>query len=153
LVTSAAFAARSSKPVRLAKKRTLTMPAPTAYQYSKLGSSLEYLRGVCSASLMQTTSLVAFPSLMENLPFHRYTVIHVIEAMQSLLVLLDEMKLERALQAAEPLRPMLREMADYLSKTPSPETAFLQDEFANQIVELAKQVGVAVRQELSGRTA
>jgi hypothetical protein len=44
------------------------MPMPTGYQYAKLGSNLEYLRGICSASLAETTSLAAFPDLRENLP-------------------------------------------------------------------------------------
>ena len=39
------------------------MPLPTGYQYAKLGSNLEYLRGICSASLAETISLDAFPRL------------------------------------------------------------------------------------------
>ena len=41
---------------------------PTAYQYVKLGSNLEFLRGISTVSVMQTTSLAAWPSLMENPP-------------------------------------------------------------------------------------
>ena len=44
------------------------MSMPTGYQYAKLGSNLEYLRGICSASLPQAGSLAAFPDLRENLP-------------------------------------------------------------------------------------
>ena len=44
------------------------MAAPTAYQYAKLGSNVEFLRGISSVSLMQTASLIAFPHLLENLP-------------------------------------------------------------------------------------
>ena len=42
------------------------MAQPTAYQYVKLGSNLEFLRGISTVSLMQTTSLAGFPNLLDN---------------------------------------------------------------------------------------
>ena len=53
------------------------MTQPTAYQYVKLGLNLEFLRGIATASVMQTTSLAAFPRLMENLSARRYSVMQV----------------------------------------------------------------------------
>ncbi len=47
------------------------MTQPTAYQYLKLGSNLEFLRGICSVSITQKTSLAALPNLMGNLPPYR----------------------------------------------------------------------------------
>ena len=44
----------------------LPIMQPTAYQYVKLGSNLEFLRGISTVSVMQTTSLAACPNLMDN---------------------------------------------------------------------------------------
>jgi len=127
------------------------MAQPTAWQYVKLGSNLELLRGVSSVSLMQTTSLVAFPNLMENLPARRYSVVRVVEALKSLLILLEEMKLEQSLAQAQHLRPMLKEMEDYLAQTAAPDSAYLHDHFAERLVELSKYVALALKQELGAR--
>jgi hypothetical protein len=59
---------------------------PTAYQYVKLGANLEFLRGISTVSVMQTTSLAAWPSLLENLPARRYSAIRIVEAVKALLV-------------------------------------------------------------------
>ncbi len=91
------------------------MTQPTPYQYAKLGSNLEFLRGICTVSLMQTTSLAAFPNLMANLPAQRYSVLRVVEGLKAVLIQLQEMELQQSLQAAEPFRPMLKEMEDYLA--------------------------------------
>lgn len=125
------------------------MPEPTAYQYAKLGSNLEYLRGITSVSLMQTTSLVAFPNLMGNLPAQRYSVPRVVEVLKSVLIQLEEMELKASLELAEHYRPMLKDMEEYLSKNPNPETAFLLDHFADRLVEIAKHMAIALKQDLS----
>jgi hypothetical protein len=124
------------------------MAEPTAYQYAKLGSNLEYVRGISSVSLMQTTSLVAFPNLLENLPAQRFNVQHVVEAVKSTLILLEEMKLEKSLEVAANFRPMLQQMEEYLASNPNPQTAFLQDHFANTLVAIAKQVAMVMKPEM-----
>jgi hypothetical protein len=124
------------------------MAEPTAYQYAKLGSNLEYVRGISCVSLMQTTSLVAFPNLLENLPAQRFNVQHVVEAVKSTLILLEEMKLEKSLEVAANFRPMLQQMEEYLASNPNPQTAFLQDHFANTLVAIAKQVAMVMKPEM-----
>ena len=124
------------------------MAEPTAYQYAKLGSNLEFLRGICSVSLMQTTSLVAFPNLIGNLPAQRYSVQRVVEVLKSVLIQLEEMDLKASLEIAEHYRPMLNEMDNYLGQTTNPETAFLLDHFADRLVEISKHLGVALKQDL-----
>jgi hypothetical protein len=125
------------------------MNMPTGYQYAKLGSNLEYLRGICSASLSPTLDLSGYPDLSENLPERRYLVVNVVQVLRSLLVQLDELKLPQCCQAAEPLRPMHKEMEDYLSKSPTPQTTFLNDGFAQRLIMIAKQVILAARRDLS----
>ena len=124
------------------------MPQATAYQYVKLGSNLEFLQGLATASLMQTTSLVAFPRLTENLPAQRYSVAHVANTVKSLLVQLEEMGLAQSLRAAEPFRPMLAEMEDFLARQSKPRPAQLKDPFAERLLALAKDLAAAVRSEL-----
>ena len=124
------------------------MAAPTAYQYAKLGSNLEFLRGISSVSLMQTTSLVAFPNLLGNLPAQRYSVPNVVEVVKSLLILLEEMQLEKSLEMAEHFRPMLAQMEEYIEKTPQPNAAFLQDHFADRLVAIARQVSMVLKPEV-----
>jgi hypothetical protein len=121
---------------------------PTAYQYVKLGANLEFLRGVCTVSIMQTTSLAAFPNLMDNLPTRRFSVVRVLEAVTAVLIQLEEMKLEQSLRIAEAFRPMVKDMEDYLRHAQKPQLARLNDPFAEQLVALAKQVALAVRNEL-----
>ena len=128
------------------------MTQPTGYQYVKLGENLEFLRGICAASLRPTTSLAAFPNLMENLPPRRYSVVRVVEVLKAILIQLQELKLEQSRRAAEPFRPMLSEMEDYLSRTKEPQLAHLNDQFADRLVVLSGVVASAVRSELGATT-
>ena len=125
------------------------MPLPTGYQYAKLGSNLEYLRGICSASLTPTGTLAAFPDLSENVPSQRYLVANVVQVLRSLLVQLQELQLPLSSQAAAPFHPMLREMEEFLAKSPAPRAAFLNDPFAQRLIVVAKQVILAARRDLS----
>jgi len=125
------------------------MPQPTAYQYVKLGSNFEFLRGLATVSVIQTTSLVAFPNLMDNLSVRRYSVLQVMNTLRSLLLQLEEMGLRQSLLVADAFRPMIAEMEDYLAKQPKPELAHLNDPFAERLVALSKQLGSAVRSELA----
>ena len=127
----------------------IIMPQPTAYQYVKLGSHLEFLRGIATASVMQTTSLAAFPELMGNLARRRYSVLQVVNVLKALLVQLEEMGLAESLRTAETFRPMLAEMEDFLGRQAKPEVAQLNDGFAERLIGLAKQLGTAVRSDLS----
>jgi hypothetical protein len=124
------------------------MPQPTAYQYVKLGSNLEYLRGIATVSIMLTTSLAACPKLLANLPMTRYSVMQVAGVIRTLLAQLEEMGLAESLREAEPLCPMLKELEDYLSRQAKPELARLKDEFAERLIVLAITIGFAVRTEL-----
>ena len=110
------------------------MNLPTGYQYAKLGSKLEYLRGICSTSLAQTASLAGLPDLLENLPARRYLVVNVVEVLGSLLVQLGELNLPESRQAARPFYPMLQEMEDFLSRSPNPRSAYLHDAFAQRLI-------------------
>lgn len=125
------------------------MNMPTGYQYAKLGSNLEYLRGICSVSLKPTTDLAVYSDLVENIPGRRYLVVNVVKVLRSLLVQLDELKLPQSCRAAEPFRPMLMEMEEYLLAADSPGVVFLNDGFAHRLVTTAKQVILAARQDLS----
>ncbi len=124
------------------------MPQATPYQYVKLGSNLEFLRGLSTVSVMQTTSLAAFPGLLENLSTQRYSVLHVVNVLKSLLVQLEELGLAQSLRVAEAFRPMLKQMEDYLAGQAKPQLARLTDPFAERLLALSKQLGSAVRSEL-----
>jgi hypothetical protein len=124
------------------------MKQATVHQYVKLGSNLEFLRGICSVSMMQTTSLAPLPNLMANLPPDRYSAMHVAEVLRSLLIQLAEMGLGESLRDAEPFRPMLTQIEDYLSQVKSPQEAHLNDPFAERLVAIAKRLASAVRKEL-----
>ncbi len=117
--------------------------------YAKLGSNLEYLRGICSASLAETISLDAFPDLQENVPPQRYAVANVVEVLRSLVVQLGELQLPLSCQAARPFQPMLKEMEEFLARSPSPRTSCLNDAFAQRLIVAAKQVILAARKDLS----
>jgi len=132
---------------RFGKGITMTQQ-PTPYQYVKLGSNLEFLRGISSVSLMQTTSLAAFPNLMGNLPAGRYSVPNVVNVLKSLLVQLEELGLVQSLRASEPFRAMLKGMEEYLARQPKPELTHLTDQFADELIVLSRHVGTAVRSEL-----
>ena len=129
------------------------MTQPTPYQYVKLGSNLEFLRGISTVSVMQTTSLAAFPNLMENLPATRYSVPRVVEALKALLAQLEEMDLRQSLLASGPLRAMLKEMEDYLARVKLPQSAHLNDSFAHCLVALSKQLALVLRAELGLTTS
>lgn len=132
---------------------TNIMAQATAYQYVRLGSNLEFLRGLATVSVIQTTSLAAFPNLMDNLSARRYSVMQVVNVIKSLLVQLEEMGLAQSLRVADAFRPMLAEMEQYLARQPKPELAHLTDEFAERLVVLSKQLGSAVRGELAASPA
>jgi hypothetical protein len=126
------------------------MTQPTNYQFVKLGSNLEFLRGVCSATLLAPTSgLENYPNLIENLPTHRYSVVHVVSVLKSLLVQFQEMKLDQSLLAAEAFRPMIKEMEDHLQQAEANETSYLYNPFAERLVALSKQVFSTVKSELN----
>ena len=125
------------------------MAMPTGYQYAKLGSNLEYLRGICSASLAPAASLAAFPELRQNVPRERYLVVNVVEVLRSLLVQLEELQLPFSCQAATPFQPMLREMEEFLAKSPTPRSTYLNDAFAERLIVAAKQVILAARRDLA----
>ena len=125
------------------------MNLPTGYQYAKLGSNLEYLRGICSTSLSQTASLAGLPDLLENLPVRRYLVVNVVEVLGSLLVQLGELNLPESRQAARPFHVMLKEMEEFLSQSPNPSATYLNDAFAQRLIVAAKQVILAARRDLS----
>jgi hypothetical protein len=127
------------------------MSEPTAYQYAKLGSNLEFLSGISSVSLMQTTSLAAFPNLLGNLPAQRYSVQRVVEVLKSVLIQLEDMDLKASLEIAEHYRPMLKDMEEYLAKNPNPQTAFLLDHFADRLVEISRHLTVALKQDLAAK--
>jgi hypothetical protein len=114
---------------------------------------LEFLRGIATVSVIQTTSLVAFPGLMENLSARRYSVVQVVGAVKSLLVQLEEMGLVQSLQVADAYRPMLAEMEDFLAKQAAPQNAHLTDAFAERLIALSRQLGSAVRNELASAGA
>jgi hypothetical protein len=124
---------------------------PTAYQYVKLGSNLEFLRGISTASVMQTASLAGAANLVNNMSPRRYSVVNVVNALKSLLVQLNEMGLPQSLKVAEPLRPMLAQMEVYLSAQPNPHNATVTDPFADRLVAIAVQVAISVRTELGMR--
>jgi hypothetical protein len=124
------------------------MTQPTAYQYLKLGSNLEFLRGICSVSIMQTTSLAGLPNLMGNLPPYRYSAMRVAEVLRSLLIQLQEMGLAESLQVAEAFRPMLGQIEEYLAQVKSPQEAHLTDPFAERLVTISRLLVSTVRKEL-----
>ena len=124
------------------------MTQPTAYQYLKLGSNLEFLRGICSVSIMQTTSLAGLPNLMGNLPPHRYSAMRVAEVLRSLLIQLQEMSFAESLQVAEAFRPMLGQIEEYLAQVNSPQEAHLTDPFGERLITISRLLVSTVRKEL-----
>ncbi len=124
------------------------MAQPTAYQYLKLGSNLEFLRGICSVSIMQTTSLAGLPNLMANLPPYRYSAMRVAEVLRSLLIQLQEMGLAESLQVAEAFRPMLGQIEEYLAQVKSPQEAHLTDPFAERLITISRLLVSTVRKDL-----
>lgn len=129
------------------------MAESTAHRYYKLGSELEYLRGLSSKSLTVPAELSAFHNLSENVPSRRYAVRHVVDVLGSVLARLEQMELVKPLAAAAELRGMLPQMQDYLGKLSKPDIAVLQDPFAERLVAVCKQVVAAVEAELLAPSA
>ena len=129
------------------------MPATPLYQYVKLGMHVEYLRGIASVSIIPATSLVAFPNVMSNQPESRYSVAKVVEASRALLLQLESLGLKETLAAAAPLVPMVEEMEQALKAAPNRNAVTLRDHFAERLVEIAKVVGLALKQETGSRTS
>lgn len=122
----------------------------TNYQLVKLGSNLEFLRGLCTTTLLvPETGMENFPNLVENLPTLRYSVVRVVGVLKAILIQLQEMQLEQSLLAANAFRPMLQEMEDHLQRTDATTASYLFNPFAERLVTVAKQVASAVRSELS----
>ena len=119
------------------------------YQFVKLGMNLEYLRGIASVSMMQATSLAAFPQIMDNLADSRYRVYNVVNVLRALLVQLEELGLKDSRAAAAPLEPMLKEMEQALGGSPQPQSVTLRDHFANNLVAHARNIALAVKEETS----
>ena len=131
------------------------MSEKTLYQYVKLGMNVEFLNGIGTISILLGTSMVAFPNLTMNLPAARYPVRKVIEVIKSIFLQLEELDLQQSLKSAEPLRPMLDEMENFMASVPeqSQMGITLQDPFADQIVALAKNLAFAIRAETSAKLA
>ncbi len=125
------------------------MEMPTLYQYVKLGTHLEYLRGIASVSIIPATSLVEFPSVMNNQPETRFGVVKVVETIRAMLLQLESLKLKETLLAAAPIVPMVEEMEKALERQPDKYVVTLQDHFAERLVQQARIIGLALKQETS----
>ena len=121
------------------------------FQLAKLGAHVEYLKGIASVSIIPATSLVEFPQVMENQPETRFRVAKVVETIRALLLQLEALKLPEAQAAAAPLCPMVQEMEQALGASPNKDGVTLRDHFAERIVGHARLIGLALKQELSGR--
>jgi hypothetical protein len=127
------------------------MPATNLFQIAKLGAHVEYLRGIASVSIIPATSLVEFPQVMANQPETRFAVAKVVETIRAMLLQLEELQLPEAQAAAAPLGPMVQEMEQALAAAPNRNAVTLRDHFAERIVGHARLIGLALKQELSGR--
>lgn len=119
------------------------------YQFVKLGMNLEYLRGIASVSMMQSTSLAAFPQIMDNLAEARYRVYNVVSVIRALLVQLEALELKDSRAAAAPLEPLLKEMEAALNGSPQPQSVTLRDHFADKLIAHARNIALAVKEETS----
>ena len=119
------------------------------YPLIKLGMHIEYLRSICSVSIIPAQTLVQHRALVDNLPAQRFDVQRIVEATKALLVLLDEAQLQQTRQVAEGFVPMLREMEQYLQNTPGPAATLLNDPFAERLVHQAQLVSAALKSEAS----
>ncbi len=118
-----------------------------ASQYLKLGINIEYLRGITSITSEARSPLLDVPYIFENQTGRRYSAIKVVAVLKSLLAILEELDLKKALDAAAEFRIMLAEVETYLGKHPNPPIVTLQDPFANTLVEVAERVLIAVRED------
>jgi hypothetical protein len=114
----------------------------------KLGIHLEYLRGINSISAATQNDVRSFPYLLENQTALRYGAQKVVAVIQSLLALLEHMKLTKSLEAANDFRPMVAEVEEFLKTAPDPAAVTLLDHFANSLVRIAENVVTEVRQEI-----
>jgi hypothetical protein len=128
------------------------MDAKTLYQYIKLGMNIEYLRGVCSVSIMPANTVAQYPRLVENLPPNRYPVRRVVETMRAVMIQLEELGLEQTRTEAEQLRPLLSQMESYLAETAEPEASFMNDRFADKLVFFVNQLLLALKREASAKS-
>jgi hypothetical protein len=124
------------------------MTQPTNYQFVKLGSNLEYLCSVCAASVQPTSDLASYPNLIKNIPAARYSPAHVVGALKTLLILLQDLGLEQSLRLAEAFRPIIQEMETFLQQ-PNAEHSYLHHPFAERLATISKQVYSAVRSEMN----
>lgn len=124
---------------------------PRAIQLLRLGRALDYLSGIATVSMIQAGSLAAFPMLMRNLANDRFAVPRVIDAVRTLLASLENLELTQSLTAAEPYRPMLQQMVDYMAQGPAPRSTVLLDPFADRLAGLAVELGPLVEAELGQR--
>jgi hypothetical protein len=130
------------------------MSQTTLYQYIKLGMHLEFLRGIASVSIIPGTSLVAWPSLMDNQPATRNCVMKVVEAIKAVQLQLGAMGLTQTLdQAHASWDPMLAQMQAALDGSPQPAAVILRDDFANQLIDQTKIVVQALKEETASRAA
>jgi hypothetical protein len=129
------------------------MDTKTLYQYVKLGMNVEYLRGVCSVSIMPAKSVANFPRLVQNLPPNRFPVTRIVETLRAMMVQLEELGLDQTRAEAEQLRPLLDQMETYLSETNDPTTAFMNDSFADKLVFFINELLLALKKEASTKTA
>jgi hypothetical protein len=124
------------------------MPQATRYQYMKLGMHLELLRGIASVSIIPGTSLVEWPSLMDNQPATRYSVMKVVEAIKAVQIQLEVMGLSQTLkQSRTSWDPMLSQMEAALDQSPQAADVILRDDFANQLIDQTKIVIQALKEE------
>ena len=75
----------------------------------------------------------------------------VVETIRALLMQLEAMNLPEAQGAAAPLIPLVQEMEQALAVAPNRNAITLRDHFAERIVGHARLIGLALKQELSGR--
>ena len=128
------------------------MSQATIYQYVKLGMHLEYLRGLASVSIIPGTSLVEWPSLMNNQPGTRFSVMKVVEAIKAIKIQLSALGLVDTLEhVTTRLDPMLAQMEAALDGSPQPADVILRDEFANVLIDQANVVVQALKEESAQR--
>lgn len=126
-------------------------PSSSLLGYLKLGIKAEYLRGISSVSIARAPQLVEFPTLVENDPARRYCVQAVVDALDELAYLMQDFGLRKSLAVAAPLAPMVQEMKEYLVTSQSGREAFLNDPFAQRLVENAKALGAMIEVEVAER--
>jgi len=122
------------------------MSSPSAFL--KLGQRAEYLRGISSVSIMRAPELQNFPILLENDPYRRYAVHRVVENLDGFLAQLGELKLTKSAAAAEPLRPMLKEMQEALKQSAQPNDVILRVPWASRFIENMRAVIAVLEMEV-----